>query len=70
MIKEMPTASQIYKPLRDPSPSEAAGKHGRCLVADFSQSTDDTGRGILNRNFVARMMGFPTKWCDLLGSRE
>ena len=62
-----PTASQIYKPVREPSPSEANGTHGRCLVADvIDQSCPETGeRGVLNPSFVEMMMGFEIEWTDL-----
>ena len=62
-----PTVSQIYKPVREPSPSEANGTHGRCLVADIiGLSSQETGeRGVLNPSFVEAMMGFAIGWTDL-----
>jgi hypothetical protein len=68
-----PRASQDYKPIRQLSPSEADGTHGRTLVADIGNELEvETGnngesplRLGLNPEFVEAMMGFPTGWTDL-----
>jgi hypothetical protein len=67
-----PTASQDHKPIRQLTPSEANGTHGKSLVGDIGDQlgggTGKNGESVqqlgLHPEFVETMMGFPIGWTD------
>jgi len=59
-----PTTSQDYKPIRQLTPSESMGSHGKSLVGAIGDIFGiKTGTGYrLNPQFTEMMMGFPKDW--------
>lgn len=60
-----PSTSQIYKKVRNPSPSERKGEHGQNIVGVIGKKQPNLIGQYVNPNWADWLMGFPIGWTDI-----
>ncbi|OEZ05784.1 hypothetical protein BUME_08810 [[Butyribacterium] methylotrophicum] len=68
LLLASPRASQDYKPIRKPTPTEANGKHGLALCASLGIIYPERIGQHINPRYLEWMMGFPMGWTDINSS--
>ena len=65
-----PRASQDFKPIRNLTPSEKTGRHGKTLSASLGLEYPKTIGQYINPHYVEWLMGFPIGWGDISSTKK
>ena len=63
-------ASQDFKPIRNLTPSEKTGRHGKTLNASLGLEYPKTIGQYINPHYVEWLMGFPIGWGDISSTKK